>query len=457
MISRERIAELRSYYLPPGGYRADEVGREDLRAILDAAERAHELEADVRALRALCARHERQILDLLGKLRLVLWSAPAVDTNSLDAALGERCGPWWTGEVLRGAALDSVMRDAYETAWNTARPDEDAPRVRIHDRHRSRTAWFTNVDTPWAAPGEGPPIIVFYSFKGGLGRSTILASFAIQRARAGERVCVLDFDLDSPGVGRLLAADAEGLTSRWGIVDFFLEHTLVEAPLADYYHRCDRVAGTGELVVFPAGNLDEVYADKLARVDMEEAPGARGSAFLKLLQRVRDELDPGWILLDSRTGMSESAGQLLAGIAHLHVLLGTTQDQSWQGLSVVLDRFGKERIVANRPQAEVILVQAMVPAGEAGSLTRGVFLAHAEWDFSKRYYAEATEAHGDDNLWDTRDLDSQDAPHVPVPIDYDARLASFEDIAGVADILCAEPYSIIAERIMSRFTPETET
>jgi hypothetical protein len=295
---------------------------------------------------------------------------------------------------------------------------------------------------------------VFYSFKGGLGRSTILASFAIQRARAGERVCVLDLDLDSPGVGRLLAADAEGLTARWGVVDFLLEHRMAGVPLADYYHRCDRVAGAGEVVVFPAGSLDEAYADKLAKVDLEERPDAHEGGLRALLHRIRDELNPGWMLLDARTGISESAGQLLSGIAHLHVLLGTTQDQSWQGLNRVLDRLGKVRVVADRPQAEVILVQAMVPVGEAGNLARDAFHARAEQEFTDRYYAEASRDQDEDKFWDTLDLDSLDAPHVPVPVDYDPKLASFGDIAEVADALCSGSYSMIAERIAGRFTTE---
>lgn len=396
------------------------------------------------------------ILDLLGKLRLVLWAEVETDTQALEETLAVSLGPWWTGEVLQVNRLDSVTRGVYDSAWDVARPDARQSRLRVHDRHRSRTAWFRDVNVPWAAPEPGPPIIVFYSFKGGLGRSTILASFAIQRAQAGERVCVLDLDLDSPGVGRLLATDAEGLAARWGVVDFLLEHAVADAPLADYYHRCDRVAGAGELVVFPAGKLDEAYADKLARVDMEEVPGARDSGLGVLLQRVRDELRPQWILLDARTGISESAGQLLSGIAHLHVLLGTTQDQSWQGLSLVLDRLGQDRVVADRPQAEVLLVHAMVPPGEAGVLARGAFLARAEQQFTDRYYAEASANQDDDMFWDTGDMDSRDAPHVPAPVDYDVKLASFGDIAEVADALRTGAYSVIAESIMGRFATETE-
>ena len=395
------------------------------------------------------------IVDLFGKLRLALWASGGADISGLEQDLATQCGAWWTGELLSIDDLDKITHQVYESAWQTARVDDDERRLRILDRHRSRTAWFTKpVDPPWAAPDNGPPIVVFYSFKGGLGRSTLLASFAIQRARLGERVCVLDFDLDSPGIGRLLSADAEGTMARWGVVDFLLERSPVEAQFSDYYHRCDRVSGGGEIVVFPSGHMDEHYADKLARVDLEEAPEAHESGFWKLLSRVRDELKPHWILLDARTGISEPAGQLLSGIAHLHVLLGTTNDQSWQGLNRVLDRLGTARVLEDRPQAEVLLVQAMVPAGDLGKTAKTQFAGRADAEFDTRYYLADDDA---DRFWNIEDKDSQDAPHAPMPVDYDSKLASFGDIAEGADALCSGPSPPIVERIVSRFLTEPET
>jgi hypothetical protein len=396
------------------------------------------------------------IADLFGKLRIVLWAEAPPDMKALERDLVANCGAWWTGELLRVEELDPVDANVYDQAWISARPNEAESRLHVLDRHRSRTAWFSGAVTPvWNASGKEPPVVVFYSFKGGLGRSTLLASFAIQRARAGERVCVVDFDLDSPGAGRLLSADAQGLTARWGVVDFFLERSFADAPLADYFHRCDRVAGAGEIVVFPAGNLDGDYADKLARIDLEEAPQAHDSGLWKLLFRVRDELKPRWILLDARTGISEAAGQLLSGIAHLHVLLGTSQAQSWQGLDLVLDRLGKERVLAEQPQAEVLLVQAMVPIGEPGKVARAAFAARADEEFDARYYA-AEEGDSDDRFWTLGDKDSLDAPHESMPVEYDSKLASFGDIGEIADALCGGPYPPIVERIVSRFLTEPE-
>ncbi|MGN3998796.1 KGGVGR-motif variant AAA ATPase [Burkholderia gladioli] len=391
------------------------------------------------------------VTDLFGKMRLVIF--PRGDVELLEEQLQEACGPWWSGDVLQAEALDEVTRKIFSDARQDAHPDEEQPRLQLLERHRSRTAWFSGpVNPPWSAPNDGPPIVVFYSFKGGLGRSTLLASFAIQRARAGQRVCVIDMDLDSPGAGRLLSADRDGLMAQWGVVDFLIEHRLPDLRFDEYWHRCDRVAAEGEIRIMPSGKLDAQFADKLGRVDLEEPPSAHESGLWRLLERTRAELKPDWILLDARTGISEPAGQLLSGIAHLHVLLSTVQAQSREGLDLVVDRLGGDRVRAGKPQAELVLVQAMVPAGEPGKWAIETFAGAAETAFEDRYYADAED--DPDQFWTVNDKQSQDAPHVALPIDYDPRLASFSDIVDVADALTAGPYAEIGERIANRFVIE---
>lgn len=407
-----------------------------------------------------CPERVLLVFDVLGKLRLIMWGRAEREFTGLDTALREACGPWWTGEILDSE--DSQQTAAFtDPLWNAARRDAEDARMAVLDRHRNRTGWFLPPREPLWPATEGPAIVVFYSFKGGLGRSTLLASYAIQRARMGERVCVIDMDLDSPGVGTLLAADTEGLTAQWGVVDYLLEQAVHAAPFSDYYHRCDRVAGNGEIIVMPAGRLGSSYAEKLARVDMDDTGAGRvgrAGASEALVRRVRDELKPHWILVDARAGISEPAGLLLSGLAHMHVLLGTTQEQSWQGLRCVIERLGKDHLLADLPQGEVVLVQAMVPQGEeAGAHARERFAARAEREFTDTYYAAADdteEAAGDDRFWDTRDMENSDAPHVPCVIEYSAKLANFSDISKVAEELCAPAYAAVAERISSRCVRE---
>jgi uncharacterized protein YeaO (DUF488 family) len=409
---------------------------------------------------------ERAVLaaDLFGKLRVIVWKKPGsgdVPTN-LSEKLKEAANIWWTEEVWTAEKDEDPL---HAIAWNEGRPDDEIPdRLRFLERHRNRSAWFVETRDPlWRTRGqeklqgqektEGPPLIVFYSFKGGLGRSTALASFAIQRARLGERVAVLDFDLDAPGVGVLLAADERGTIAQWGVVDFLLERDS-SVPLSDYYHPCRRadVVGKGELMVFPAGRVDSLYPGKLARVDFELPREPEGvSAIQLLLEAIRKELSPDWILLDARTGLSEPSGALLSGLGHLHLLFGTPSDQSWQGLRVVIERLGPRGAARDLPQADCILVQAMVPNdAETGKRARELFKTQARDEFSERYYTDSPA--DDERFWDLGDLDTKDAPHVPIPLSYEAKLAHFSDIADVAELLVeGSEYRVLAERIKERF------
>lgn len=400
------------------------------------------------------------IADLFGRLRLAYWNAHSIDLGELNAQLESSCGTWWAQEIAHVSDNnnDITLAPAYKSAWELASLNREDSRLRVVHRHRSRTAWFSvSPEKIWNESDSNPPVVVFYSFKGGLGRSTLLASFAIQRARAGERVCVIDLDLDSPGIGRVLSADDSGLTARWGVVDYLLEGAIPGAPLADYFHRCDRVSGSGEILVFPAGIIDDGYADKLARADLEEAPNDRDNILNSLLDRIRVELNPNWILLDARTGISEPAGYLLSGIAHLHVLLGAPTNQSWQGLGLVLDRLGKERVLSGRSQCDIALVHAMVPTGELGKIAREAFEAQAEREFDSRYYAE-DDIDPDKNelFWTLGDKGSLDAPHTPLRVRYDQALSGFDDVSSIADRLCEGDYLLVSDRITNRFLPETE-
>jgi Mrp family chromosome partitioning ATPase len=66
-------------------------------------------------------------------------------------------------------------------------------------------------------------IITFYSYKGGTGRSMMLANIAWLLAANGERVLVMDWDLEAPGLHRyfkpfLIDPD---MTETEGLIDSF--------------------------------------------------------------------------------------------------------------------------------------------------------------------------------------------------------------------------------------------
>ncbi|MGH7298240.1 MAG: hypothetical protein ACRELB_25095, partial [Polyangiaceae bacterium] len=99
------------------------------------------------------------------------------------------------------------------------------------------------------------------------------------------------------------------------------------------------------------------------------------------------------------------------------MLFGTSSDQSWRGLRIVLERIGATCVLADREQLDCLLVHAMVPEAPAESAAaRTEFAERSLEEFRYRYYAPDPENPDEDRLWYVRDSEDSDAPHAPVPI-----------------------------------------
>jgi len=400
------------------------------------------------------------IHDIFGKLRLVVWSdnPSSVFTQILSESIGTpNCAAqFWSGEVWSTHEASKADREVYDDAWDKA-ADVGSDRIRILERRRGRGFWFApSIEPPWEAPeligSEYPPIVLFYSFKGGVGRSTAIAAIAMQLAAEGQRIVVVDADLDAPGVGTLLAPDGEESIARWGVTDYLLERPVGPVDIRDYYHACrqEKIAGKGEILVVPAGRIDSEYLNKLSRLDFEPlSTSTETHPMASLLQELRSHLKPRWILMDVRAGLSEPTGMLLSGFGHLHVLFGTSSQQSWHGLRLIIDRLGAERIRSGKPQMDCLLVQAMVPpAVELSQNAIGAFADQARDEFSQHYFS----AEEGENVWSMADIESSDGPHVPIPISYDQKLGHFSGLSDVSELLLnSDDYRRLTVRITARF------
>jgi len=153
---------------------------------------------------------ERVVLidDIFGKVRVVAWLTPTCPPEMgrrISELMEGAAGPYWSGDVWIASEARGVDRTVYESAWDEG--VELTPRLRRADRHRTRGFWLgAPIEPPWQSPEhlEVPAIVAFYSFKGGVGRTAALASFALQRALLGDRVVVVDLDLEAPGAGVFL-------------------------------------------------------------------------------------------------------------------------------------------------------------------------------------------------------------------------------------------------------------
>lgn len=226
-----------------------------------------------------------------------------------------------------------------------------------------------------------PPITTFYSYKGGLGRSTTLASFASFCAKLKKkRVVIVDCDFEAPGFTNYYDLDPEILSKRNGIVEYLLDKLFANQNSkkldieADYSYKVGyEYSGEGEIFVIPAGNLSnepaddkyeinkniafkthrEHYLEALSRIDISSIKNIE-LQILEFLNDLTETLKPDIILFDARTGFNDIFA-VLACISQTIVGFFGNNLQNKIGLEQFLDTFGNINSEKN-----IILINSLI-------------------------------------------------------------------------------------------------
>jgi MinD-like ATPase involved in chromosome partitioning or flagellar assembly len=178
--------------------------------------------------------------------------------------------------------------------------------------------------------------ITFYSYKGGVGRTLAAANFAVYLAKLGLKTVVIDFDLEAPGIDAkfpLLKVPAD----QRGILDYILDYQLNNEDPGSVEPICLQVPIESSesnlpLWLIPAGQyLSEKYYRKLSQLDWsfifsEERDGV--AFFQQFLAHIRQELQADFVIIDSRTGITEIAGLCTQQLADEVVMLSSLSSES---------------------------------------------------------------------------------------------------------------------------------
>lgn len=206
-----------------------------------------------------------------------------------------------------------------------------------------------------------PRTIAFYSFKGGVGRTTALAHVAWILAMRGRKVVVVDLDVEAPGLSSALPM--EDLPSH-GIVDYFYERAYLpediapEIAITEIFSEVRIPDAPGRLFVVPAG---ELTLDYIAKVDDLRAATVTANGedlWASFYREITDQLQPDIILIDSRTGINEWGAFSLLKAADKAVVFLYPNEQNRNGIDLLLG--------ALSGTIPVQLVFSPVPFGDAG-------------------------------------------------------------------------------------------
>jgi MinD-like ATPase involved in chromosome partitioning or flagellar assembly len=263
----------------------------------------------------------------------------------------------------------------------------------------SFSAILSSADGPVAIPESDvprKPIVAFYGFRGGAGRTTALAYVAGALASRQMSVLAVDLDLEAPGLAHVLSCPP--IEADRGVLSLLrAAATNTDAELADGFRLAPHLVKSGldlggPIRVLPAGTLSPTYLTQLDDLGVPLWHVSDGpSPLVRLLDRVRDEIDPDVILLDCRTGLSGLTASALFHIADVVVCFLPLTQQSLEGLDVILDAARvAHSLRGGLPR--MLLVPSMVPEGTEGRDKLRGFLGEIERRYVARFPQPGTSA-----------------------------------------------------------------
>ena len=213
--------------------------------------------------------------------------------------------------------------------------------------------------------------ITFYSYNGGTGRTLAVANAAKHLVRLGQKVFAIDLDLEAPGLHYKLGLGVKSdLPSiKRGLVDyvhtFFTTKTL--APLSEHTVQVRIEDGRDDFItLMPAGNVPcAEYWHKHTQIDWHRLLYSKNPEgipfFLELKARIEKEFSPDFLLIDSRTGITEIGGVATTVLPDRVVCLLLRNSQNLEGSRAVLQGIARARRFDGKSPIGIIPVLARIP------------------------------------------------------------------------------------------------
>ena len=220
--------------------------------------------------------------------------------------------------------------------------------------------------------------ITFYSYKGGVGRTLTLANIAMYLSRFGLNVCLLDFDLEAPGLHYKFTQYLKTDDIKTGLVDYIYEFThndiIPESFIPFSKEIIPKTGPQGEIRLIPAGNvLSAEYWKKLASINWhklfyeEDSEGV--PFFLELKERIEKEFNPDFLLIDSRTGITEMSGVCTVLLPDKIVFLIVNNQENIEGARQIFRSIQKAERLPEQKPIEFVFALTRIPFTEKSDST----------------------------------------------------------------------------------------
>jgi len=176
-------------------------------------------------------------------------------------------------------------------------------------------------------------ILTFYSYKGGVGRSMALANIAFELAKRDSKVLIVDWDLEAPGIERYFSGFKIENSSE-GLLQLLLSYKIETS--SDYKKFLWKIeTGTGNPISLLHSGREKdpaSYSALLQNFDWSDffAKENGGNHLENLRNQWHNDFD--FVLIDSRTGLSDSSGICTIMMPDILIPMFTANYQSLFGI-----------------------------------------------------------------------------------------------------------------------------
>lgn len=239
----------------------------------------------------------------------------------------------------------------------------------------------SNAEPPASLPLQDTlHTVTFYSYKGGVGRTLALLNVAVFLAKQGNRVAIADFDLEAPGIDAYKGFEAPS-TDQPGLLEYISDYTeskgLVAPALKPYLYET-KVAqpceGPGTIFVLRAGRQDEAYRRRLVKLDWDRLFTKQDGHlfFANMKGELFDEYGCNFLLIDSRTGLTDVGGVCTAYLPDAVILMFYPDEQNLRGTKTVARAIARFEKNEGRPLPRMYCASRIPHLAEKQDLARSM-------------------------------------------------------------------------------------
>jgi tetratricopeptide (TPR) repeat protein len=173
-------------------------------------------------------------------------------------------------------------------------------------------------------------IVTFYSYKGGVGRTLALANVAVLLAKRGKKILLMDWDIEAPGLDRYFKDYLpRDFTPKRGLVHLLTNATKkAQSEWRSFVQKIE-IDGCETISIITSGDRVLDYAELVQSFSWADFFGKQRGG--DTLDRWRDEWKKAYdfVLVDSRTGITDTGGVCTVFLPDILVLVFTANDQSF--------------------------------------------------------------------------------------------------------------------------------